>query len=54
MSSTTSGAGGALALEVRLAELTRPEGRAQRRPEYDERAEFECKTILQMGFPATS
>jgi DNA polymerase-3 subunit alpha len=39
-------------LEVRLAELyPDPEVRAQRRPEYDERLEFECKTILQMGFP---
>ncbi len=39
-------------LEVRLAELyPDPEVRAQRRPEYDERLDFECKTILQMGFP---
>ena len=39
-------------LEVRLQELyPDPEVRAQRRPEYDERLEFECKTILQMGFP---
>jgi DNA polymerase-3 subunit alpha len=39
-------------LEVRLAELyPDPEVRAQRRPEYDARLEFECKTILQMGFP---
>jgi len=39
-------------LEVRLAELyPDPEVRAQRRPEYDERLVFECKTILQMGFP---
>ena len=39
-------------LEVRLAELyPDPEVRQQRRPEYDERLVFECKTILQMGFP---
>ncbi len=39
-------------LEVRLAELyPDPEVRAQRRPEYDARLDFECKTILQMGFP---
>jgi DNA polymerase III subunit alpha len=39
-------------LEVRLAELfPDPEVRRQRRPEYDERLIFECKTILQMGFP---
>ncbi|MDE2440201.1 MAG: DNA polymerase III subunit alpha [Betaproteobacteria bacterium] len=39
-------------LEKRLIELyPDPEVRAQRRPEYDERLEFECKTILQMGFP---
>src|SRR5574343_511212 len=39
-------------LEVRLAELyPDPEERLKRRPEYDERLVFECKTILQMGFP---
>ncbi len=39
-------------LEVRLVELyPDPQVRAQRRPEYDERLVFECKTILQMGFP---
>jgi len=39
-------------LEVRLAELyPDPEERLKRRPEYDERLIFECKTILQMGFP---
>ncbi len=39
-------------LEVRLSELyPDPEVRAQRRPEYDARLDFECKTILQMGFP---
>ncbi len=39
-------------LEVRLAELyPDPAVRAERRPEYDERLVFECKTILQMGFP---
>ena len=39
-------------LEVRLAELyPDPEVRLQRRPEYDDRLVFECKTILQMGFP---
>ncbi|MFN4341032.1 MAG: DNA polymerase III subunit alpha [Azonexus sp.] len=39
-------------LEVRLAELyPDPEVRARRRPEYDARLDFECKTILQMGFP---
>ena len=39
-------------LEVRLAELyPDPEVRQQRRPVYDERLVFECKTILQMGFP---
>ncbi len=39
-------------LEVRLQELyPDPAVREQRRPEYDERLEFECKTILQMGFP---
>ncbi len=39
-------------LEIRLAELyPDPEVRQQRRPEYDERLVFECKTILQMGFP---
>ncbi len=39
-------------LEVRLAELyPDPEERQKRRPEYDERLVFECKTILQMGFP---
>ncbi|MBP5987004.1 MAG: DNA polymerase III subunit alpha [Azonexus sp.] len=39
-------------LEVRLAELyPDPEERLKRRPEYDDRLVFECKTILQMGFP---
>ncbi len=39
-------------LEVRLAELyPDPEERRKRRPEYDERLIFECRTILQMGFP---
>jgi len=39
-------------LEVRLAELyPDPSVCAERRPEYDQRLEFECKTILQMGFP---
>jgi hypothetical protein len=39
-------------LEVRLVELyPDPEERLKRRPEYDERLVFECKTILQMGFP---
>jgi DNA polymerase-3 subunit alpha len=39
-------------LEVRLAELyPDPAERLKRRPEYDERLVFECKTILQMGFP---
>ncbi len=39
-------------LEMRLSELyPDPEVRAQRRPEYDARLDFECKTILQMGFP---
>ncbi|MDP2883224.1 MAG: DNA polymerase III subunit alpha [Azonexus sp.] len=39
-------------LEVRLTELyPDPEERLKRRPEYDERLIFECKTILQMGFP---
>jgi DNA polymerase III subunit alpha len=39
-------------LEVRLAELYPDlEERQKRRPEYDERLIFECRTILQMGFP---
>ena len=39
-------------LEVRLAELyPDPEERLRRRPEYDERLAFECRTIVQMGFP---
>jgi DNA polymerase III subunit alpha len=39
-------------LEVRLAELyPEPEERLRRRPEYDERLAFECKTIIQMGYP---
>ncbi|MFZ2266693.1 MAG: DNA polymerase III subunit alpha [Azonexus sp.] len=39
-------------LEIRLAELyPDPEVRLQRRPEYDARLEFECNTIIQMGFP---
>ena len=39
-------------LEVRLAELyPDPEERLRRRPEYDERLAFECRTIVQMGYP---
>ena len=39
-------------LEVRLAELyPDPEEQLRRRPEYDDRLAFECKTIIQMGYP---
>ncbi len=39
-------------LEVRLAELyPDPEEQLRRRPEYDDRLAFECKTIIQMGSP---
>ena len=39
-------------LEKRLIELyPDPAVRAERRPEYDERLVFECKTIIQMGYP---
>ena len=39
-------------LEVRLGELyPDPEERLRRRPEYDERLAFECRTIIQMGYP---
>ncbi len=39
-------------LEVRLAELyPDPEERLRHRPEYDERLAFECRTIIQMGYP---
>jgi len=39
-------------LEKRLAELyPDPAVRAERRPEYDERLVFECRTIIQMGYP---
>jgi DNA polymerase-3 subunit alpha len=39
-------------LEKRLVELfPDPEERLKRRPEYDERLAFECRTIIQMGYP---
>ena len=39
-------------LEKRLAELyPDPALREQKRPEYEARLDFECNTILQMGFP---
>ncbi|MGE5384647.1 MAG: DNA polymerase III subunit alpha [Betaproteobacteria bacterium] len=39
-------------LERRLAELyPDPAKREEKRAEYEERLEFECKTIIQMGFP---
>ncbi len=39
-------------LERRLLQLFPDAGeRARRRPEYDERLQFECETIIQMGYP---
>ena len=39
-------------LEKRLVELfPDPDERLKRRPEYDERLAFECRTIIQMGYP---